>query len=335
MVWRTRGAMALLVVLVVLSVGCARSPEAKKARYLERGDRYFKQEQYREAIIEYRNALRIENTNGQAIRQLGLAHYQLGQLAQSFRYLLRAYELEPENTPLAVKLAAIYLIAGKPEDARAATARILEREPENLEALIISSGAATTPAEMDAAIRRFDTLRAHFDSQARYHLALANLYSRKGDRASAERAFQTALAREPNSAETHLQLAGFYALGKDQASAEREFKAAAALTPAGSTSHFRLADFYLSVGRPDEAKRVLTEMNTKAPDYLPAWRRQAEIAVAEGRLDDATKALDAVFKKSRSDLDATLLRGRVRVARGETSAAIQDFRTVQIGRAHV
>lgn len=130
MAWRTRGAMAFLVLLVALSAACARSPEAKKARYLERGDRYFKQEQYREAIIEYRNALRIEGTNGQAIRQLGLAHYQLGQLAQSFRYLLRAHELEPDNTQLAVKLAAIFLVAGRPEDARATTARILERAQE-------------------------------------------------------------------------------------------------------------------------------------------------------------------------------------------------------------
>ena len=150
MVWRTRAAFAMLAVLMALSAGCSRSPEAKKARYLERGDRYFKQEQYREAIIEYRNALRIEGTNGQAIRQLGLAHYQLGQLAQSFRYLLRAHELEPDNTQLAVKLAGIYLVAGKPEDARAATARILEKEPKNLDALILSSGAARSPAEMDA-----------------------------------------------------------------------------------------------------------------------------------------------------------------------------------------
>ncbi len=42
------------------------------------------------------------------------AQPQLGQLAQSFRYLLRAHELEPDNTQLAVKLAAIYLVAGKP-----------------------------------------------------------------------------------------------------------------------------------------------------------------------------------------------------------------------------
>ena len=42
------GTVFLMIALVL--AGCSRSPEAKKARYLERGNRYFKQEQYREAV---------------------------------------------------------------------------------------------------------------------------------------------------------------------------------------------------------------------------------------------------------------------------------------------
>jgi tetratricopeptide (TPR) repeat protein len=69
--------MVLLAGLVVFA-GCARSPEAKKARHLGRGDHYFAQEHYREAIIEFQNVLRIEADNRHAIQRLGLAHYQLG-----------------------------------------------------------------------------------------------------------------------------------------------------------------------------------------------------------------------------------------------------------------
>jgi tetratricopeptide (TPR) repeat protein len=84
---------AALLVLLVLLGGCARSPEARKARHLERGDGYFKAEKYREAILEYRNALRIEGTHGHATRQLGFAHYELGELGQAYRYLLKARDL--------------------------------------------------------------------------------------------------------------------------------------------------------------------------------------------------------------------------------------------------
>ena len=92
-----RGATLLLLVVLALAAGCSRSPEARKARHLERGDRYVKEEKYRDAIIEYRNVLRIEAANAQAMRQLGLAHFQLGEMGQAFRFLLRAQEGEPDN----------------------------------------------------------------------------------------------------------------------------------------------------------------------------------------------------------------------------------------------
>ena len=125
----------LLALILALGAGCSRSPEAKKARYLERGDRYFQRQQFREAVIEYRNALRLDTNNAQAIRQLGLSHYQLGEIGQSFRYLLKAQELEPDNTEIPLKLATVYLLGGKPDDARREADRVLQKDPRNLDAL--------------------------------------------------------------------------------------------------------------------------------------------------------------------------------------------------------
>src|SRR5215468_9263341 len=103
-----RYAVLLLLMAVFLAAGCARSPEAKKARFLDRGDSYFKKEQYREAIIEYRNVLRIEGTNARAIQQLGLAHYQLGEFGQAARFLLKAQELTPDQLEVRIKLGTLY-----------------------------------------------------------------------------------------------------------------------------------------------------------------------------------------------------------------------------------
>jgi tetratricopeptide (TPR) repeat protein len=322
--------VSAVVVLALLALlgGCSRSPEAKKARYLERGDQYFKQNKHREAVLEYRNALRIDNNNAQAIRQLALSYYELGQLNQAFRFLLRAQEIEPDNNQIALKLATIYLLGGKPDDAQTVADRVLQREPKNLDALILSSGAANTPQEIAAAIQRLEAARPDFDSQARYHLTLANLYERRQDHAAAERAFQTALAREPNAPEVHLQLASFYLKKGDAANAEQQFKAAASLAPNAGATQLRLADFYLSVGRPADAKHLLAEINSKTPEYLPAWRRTAEIAIRERRLDDGDKALDVILKKNPNDLDGHLLRGRIKLARRDTAGAIQEFRVV-------
>src|SRR6266536_4601663 len=111
-VWTILLAVGLLVV-----AGCSRSPEAQKARYLERGDKYAAREQYREAILEYRNVLRYEANNARVIRQLGLAHYHLGEFGYAYRYLLKAQELTPNDLDVRLKLGAIYLLGGKVEEA--------------------------------------------------------------------------------------------------------------------------------------------------------------------------------------------------------------------------
>lgn len=320
---------ATMVLVVLLALGsCARSPEAKKARYLERGDRYFKTEKFREAVLEYRNALRIESNNAHASRQLGLAYYQLGELAQAYRYLLKAQEQEPGNPEIRVKLAQLYLVGGRAVDARNEAQQILEKEPKNLDALTIVAAAAQAPEEIDRAIRQLDAVRGSVPAEAKLYLALGGLYLRKGDLAAAERAFRDAVTQVPKSIEAHTALGNFFLARRDTAQAEREFKAAADLAPAGSAARVKLADYYLLLGRREEAKATLKQITEKAPSYLPAWRLLASIALAEGKVDESESLLKTVFEKNSSDLEARALQGRVYLARGDADHAIEEFQRV-------
>ena len=318
----------LLLVMLLVAAGCARSPEAKKARYLNRGDYYFKKEQYREAILEYRNAFRIENTNARAIGQLGLAHYQLGEFGQAARFLLRAQELAPDQLEVRLKLGTLYLYGRRFKDAQDEAAYVLAKDPKNLEALLLVAGAAVTPEEVAAAIPRLEGARAELGDPVRLKVALSTLLLRRQNVAGAEALLVDAIQKDPKSVEAHTALAEIYLLKRDQPSAERELQAAASAAPIGSPARIRLADYYLMTRRPDEARRVLREVTQKASDYLPAWRRLAEIALAEGKLDDADKALEPVLKKSPQDLDGHLLKGRVYLARRNSNQAIQEFQQV-------
>ena len=113
----------------MLGLGCARSPEAQTARYLDRGDSYLKKARYREAIIEYENALRIQRTDPRATRQLGLAHYQLGEFGQAARYLLKAEELAPDQLDVRLKLGALYILDRRWKEAQAEADYVLARDP--------------------------------------------------------------------------------------------------------------------------------------------------------------------------------------------------------------
>src|SRR5437016_6381183 len=175
----SRGWIIVFLALLVAMTGCSRSPEAKKARHLDRGDRYFARQQYREAVIEYANVLQLDRANPRAIRQLAFAHYQLGQIGQAFPYLVKSQELDPVDTEVRLKLGSIYLVARQPAEARQQVAVVLGKDPKNFEALLLWAGAAITPQEVDAAIQRLEAARADYGDKARLHIALGALYVRK------------------------------------------------------------------------------------------------------------------------------------------------------------
>src|SRR5207247_2606213 len=153
-IMRTPIVLALTALLVV--TGCSRSPEARKARHLERGDKYFQREQYREAVVEYTNVLGIDRTNARAERQLALAYYQLGDFGRAFPSLVKFAEAEPDNVDMRLKLAKIYFFARRPAEAQGQVAAVLTREPRNVEAILLSAATATTSQEIDAALKRIE-----------------------------------------------------------------------------------------------------------------------------------------------------------------------------------
>src|SRR5205823_74298 len=157
---------AVLSILgIVVLAGCARSPEAEKARHLGRADRYFGREQFREAVIEYANVLRIDGSHAHAVRQLALAHYHLGELGRAFPYLLKSRESDPGNLDVRLKLGTIYLMARRPADARREVALVLRKEPKNAEALLVWAQTAGTPQEIEAAIERLEEARTESGSR--------------------------------------------------------------------------------------------------------------------------------------------------------------------------
>lgn len=317
-----------LGIVLLFVMGCNRSPAEKKTRHLERGDQYYSQQRYREAVLEYRNALRIESDNAHAIQRLGLAYYQLGEMGPSFPFLLKTRELVPDDLEARLKLGTMYLAGRKNAEARNEASFILERDPKNLDALLLWAGAAETPQEVTEALTRLEAAEVQFGDRARPYLALGALYLRKKELGKAEDAFKRAVTVDAKSIEARTLLANFYLAKRDTASAEQEFKAAAAIAPAGSPSRVTLADFYLMLNRPEEAKQVLAEITKQAPDFLPAWRRTAQIALAEQKYDESLGALKHIFEKNPEDVDGHLLRGQIHLAKKETAAAIAEFQGV-------
>ena len=73
--WLRKSASLVLVsFLLLIAHGCKGDPQAKKAAHLQKGEAYVAQEKYTEAIIEFRNAIKLDPKDAQAYYKLAQAY---------------------------------------------------------------------------------------------------------------------------------------------------------------------------------------------------------------------------------------------------------------------
>jgi len=86
-------------------------------RHSDQGDLYFKDRKYREAVAEYVKAIRFSADNPHIVRQLGLAHFNLGEPRDAFTYLTKSELLKPGDPEVRISLGKIYLANRSPDEA--------------------------------------------------------------------------------------------------------------------------------------------------------------------------------------------------------------------------
>src|SRR6185295_18688292 len=96
-----------------------RDPNVVKKRYLDSANKYFERGRYKEAIIQYKNALKRDLKYGPAHYKLALTALKLNDPTAAVLSLRRAIELIPPNQPdhwdAVVKLSEIYLLVARSE----------------------------------------------------------------------------------------------------------------------------------------------------------------------------------------------------------------------------
>src|SRR5215831_4615931 len=106
------GLTVLLAIIATLLVGCSRDPNVRKQKYYESGQRYFEKGKYREAAIQYSNAIQVDPRFASAHYQLALTYLKLGESNRAFQQLNRTLEIEPDNYPARIDVTNM-LIANK------------------------------------------------------------------------------------------------------------------------------------------------------------------------------------------------------------------------------
>lgn len=347
-----------VVLFALVFTGCALTPEAKEARFLDAGKKALATKDYSRAIIHFQNAVRSKRDDAEPYYLLGICYIGTGDYRAGLGALNKVLAMNPNHTQARLKKAELLASVGDKtnvQDAETLIRDVLAIAPTNGDALNVLAIAEWKLGESRNA--ELDLMRALNQApqnlQATLNLAKIRYY--RNDVAGAEEIIKRAVAASPKSAAPVVALGELYAHEGKAEMAEQQYLRAVQLDPKNDLALLSLANLYARSKRTQEAEALFRQISSlpdarykplyamflfqsgkqaqavtefeklaKDPKDRAARTRLIEAYLAVNRLSDAEKLLSTVLKNNPKDPDALLQRSRIYLAAGNYTEAHSD-----------
>jgi tetratricopeptide (TPR) repeat protein len=353
------GSVLLCFLLTLMWTGCSRDPNVKKQKYLESGQHYFDQQRYREAAIQFGNAVQVDPQFAQAHYRLGETLLKLQDLNHAYGELSRAVELDPNIYAAQADLANLLVSSRQPEALKQAKIHLdllREKQPDSAETYAAWSNYYFAEDKLAAAMQEMQKAIDADPARSDSYLSMALLQTRADLPEQAETNFKKAAEVAPKAMNAQLALGAFYQSRNRLPEAEQQFRKAistdpkdpaprAALVrlmiaegkrteaetllketksalPNNSEGYRMLGDFYFATGDLDKATAEYGSLFNDHPRDMQVKKNYIQLLILKNRLDEATKLNDPILKTSPRDIDALVYRGQILLRQGNASGAV-------------
>src|SRR5262245_55069337 len=92
-----RSWLLFVAALAMFAVSCSKDPQVAKKEYFDSGNNYFNQQKFKEAIVQYRNAIQQDERFGEARLRLADAFMKENDPRNAYREYVRAADLLPKS----------------------------------------------------------------------------------------------------------------------------------------------------------------------------------------------------------------------------------------------
>lgn len=234
---------------------------------------------------------------------------------------------EPAYFPPVASLAALDLVAKKPEEARRRFNAFIQAQPKSWQARLamaeldarIGAPAATVTASLREAVKINP-------SEPRPHIVLVNHLIGVGDGKAALLAAQDAAAALPNSYEVMDAQGRAELAAGDNQRAVSTFKKLAGLQPRNAAHELRLADAYVATKDLEAAGNSLRRAAQLQPDNVNVQRALARLAMMDKRPADALKIARDLQQRHPKDALGHNIEAEVEASRQNWDAAQAAYR---------
>ncbi len=263
--------VAVLAVGIVMAYSIWSTSPATPEELLRSGMEYFENEEYSEAIVQLLNTIQTDRENRDAHYYLALSYLRQGNPNAAAQLLNSLLEYFPDDVEAALELGSIYLAVGRenPElygEATRLAEDILEREPENVDALVLSGNAAAGLQDYSASAEQFEQAVSLDPQNAAAYVSLGVAQALQTNYPEAEEAFLQAFELDPQNQNVLMSLGNYHRARERPDEAEATFEEALSLYPTEPQVYLQLVQFYYQSGRFAEVERVLMDAQQEGPE---------------------------------------------------------------------
>ena len=291
-----------------------------------------------EAEARYREVLRTDPENVDALHFLGVAAYQQGRHDEAGRLISQALSREARNAPAHNNLGNVLVEQGRLGEAIASFEQAIALQADYVDAHVNLAAVRVSRNEPDKAVACYERALSAAPDLPRLHFNLAKLLARQGRLEEAIESYRKAVALKPDFPEAYSDLGNALrqvgrpeeavacckqalALKSDFADAlcnlgialkdlDRleeaigSYRKALALEPGSVEGHYHLGDVLVNAGRHDEAMECFRKALALDPEYAKArWALAMSQLPAVYEIDAHPERSRAAFSRELEELE--------------------------------
>lgn len=346
--------------LAVLVTGCSPDPNVRKQKYFDSGGRYFDEGKYREAAIQYSNAIQLDSRFAQAHYKLGETYLKLHDWQRAVQELSRSVDLVPDNYPARVDLANLRISERDLKDAQPHLDVLRDKQPNTADTHEAWANFYNAQDNLPAAMQEMQKAISVDSNRSESYLLLAILQVRSNLPDDAEKNFKKATEVDPKAMNAQLALGGFYQARNRRPEAEQQFKHAIDVDPKSPEPRAALVRLLMQEGKKDEAESFLRQtkkdlsdnpegyrmlgdfyasydldkaiaeyssLHSDHPKDMQVKKNYIQLLILKHRLDEATTLNNEILKASPNDVVAILDKAQIQLGKNDAGGAIDSLQS--------
>lgn len=311
----------------MMATACSNA-EARKTSYLERGEKYFAEQNYDKARVEVRNALQIDPKYVEARYLAGRVAEKKGELREAAGHYQAVLDENPKFSAARAALARLYLFGGLVDKSLELVEAGLQDDPGNAALLTVRGAVQAQKGALIAALEDAEAAAKTAPNDEFTISLLASLYKQSARLDKAIEVVNRGVQHSPRNVDFRIVLADLEGSRENFSAVEEQLKQVVALEPKVLAHRTRLTRFYLSRKDVQKAEATWREAVAALPDNVEPRLALLDLLWSQRGEEAGLREMQAMLAKDKDNAEFKLAVGGYLERQSKAEQAEQLYQEV-------